>query len=88
MPLALRGVLRGGVGGSLRDERLSGIALTRGGHGAGVNETGMSDMCGCFGTPTSMKVELTNALSAWGVVLQTKRNVGKRRQPDPTGHRC
>ena len=79
--LAFWGVFRGGDGGGLcafREERLSAIVLTRGRHGVGVNESGVSDACGCFGISTSKKVELTNALSAC-VALQTKRNVGKRR---------
>ena len=89
--LAFGGVLRGGDGGGLcafREERLSGIVLTRGRHGVEANESGISDACGCFGISTSTNVELTNALSAWEVALQTKRNVGKRRQPDPMRQRC
>jgi len=88
--LAFEGVLRGGDGGGLgafRYERLSVTALTRGRHGVGVNGSGISDARGRFGISTSMRAELTNALSAW-VALQTKRNVGKRRQPDPTRRRC
>ena len=89
--LALGGVLNGGNGGGLgafRVERLSTAALTRGGQGVGVNESGISDACGPFGMSTSTNVGLTNALSTWEVVLQTNRNVGRRRQPDPTGQRC
>ena len=89
--LAFGGALRGGDDGGLsafRDERLSATALTRGRHGVGVNESVISDGCSCFGMSTSTKVGLANALSAWEAVLQTNRNVGKRRQPDPTGQRC
>ena len=90
-PLALGGALRRGDGGgrgAFRDERLSTTALTRGMHEVGVYESGRSDVCGGFGESTSMKVGLTNALSAWYVVLQTSCSAGKRRKPDPTGQRC
>ena len=90
-PFVFGGVLRGGDGGGLgafRDERLSATALTRGRHGVEANESGISDARGCSGISNPTKVELTNALSAWEVALQTKRNVGKRRRPDPTRQRC
>ena len=86
--LAFGGAFRGGDGGDLcafRDERLSPTALTRGGHGVSVDR---SDACDSFGRSNSTKVGLTNALSTWEVVLQTSRNPGKRRQPDPMGQRC
>jgi hypothetical protein len=89
--LAFGGVLRGGDDGGLRafrNERLSATALTRGKHGVGVNESGISDVCGCFRISALTGVELTNVLSAWEVALQTKRSVGRRRQPDPTRQRC
>ena len=90
-PLALGGALRGGDGGgrgAFRDERLSTAALTRGRHEVGIDECGISKVCGGLGESTSIKVGLTNALSAWYVVLQTSRRAGKRRKPDPTGQRC
>jgi len=90
-PLALGGALNIGDGrgrGAFRDERLSTTALTRGRHEVGVDESGRLGVCGGFRESSSMKVGLTNALSAWYVVLQTSRSEGKRRQPDPTGQRC
>ena len=90
-PLALGGAVRGGDGGgrgAFRDERLSTTALTRGRHEVGVEGCGISDVCGGLGESTSMKVGLTNALSAWYAVLQTSRSAGKRRKPDATGQRC
>jgi len=89
--LGFGGVLNGGNSGGLgafRDERLSATTLTRGRHGVGLNGGGRLDARGSFGMSTSTKVELTNALSAWEVVLQTNRNVGRRRQPGPTGQLC
>ena len=75
--------MRGGGGegrlGAFRDERLSLVTFTCGGHGVDVDEGGMSDARGSFGRLTSMRVRLTNAWSAWGVLLETNRNAGKRR---------
>ena len=65
--------------GTFRDERLFPTAFMCGEHGVGVDENGLLDACDSFVRPASMKGGLTNALSAWELVLQTDRNAGKRR---------
>ena len=74
----MRGGNREGLG-AFRGERLSPTTFTCGEHGTGVDGDGVLDARGSLGRSISMKVESTNALSAWEVVLETNRNAGKRR---------